>query len=111
MEQPMSDQSDLISPAFRAFRTETPDHAKAWGEAVQALSEASALDAKTWNLAYLSVLAAIGMDSGVPFHVKAAETVGATRDEILSAILVGLLAAGHVVTQSLPAAVAALGDE
>ncbi len=107
----MSNPADLISPAFKAFLTETPDHAKAWGDAVRALSEASALDSKTWNLAYLAVLAAVGMDSGVPFHVKAAEAAGASRDEILSTILVGLPAAGHIVTQSLPVAVAALGDD
>ena len=32
---------------------------------------------------------------------------GATREEIISAILVGLPAAGHVVTQSLPVALEA----
>jgi alkylhydroperoxidase/carboxymuconolactone decarboxylase family protein YurZ len=30
--------------------------------------------------------------------------MGATREEVISAILVGLPAAGHVVTQALPAA-------
>lgn len=106
----MSDASNLISPAFQAFLKETPNHAKVWGEAVQALSAASALDAKTQNLANIAVLAALGRASGVPFHAKAAQAAGASREEILSAILVGLPAAGHVVTQSLPAAVAALAD-
>jgi alkylhydroperoxidase/carboxymuconolactone decarboxylase family protein YurZ len=38
------------------------------------------------------------------FFVKAAKDLGASRDEVISAILVGLPAAGHVVTQALPIA-------
>jgi len=40
----------------------------------------------------------------VPFHIKHAKNLGATREEVISAILVGLPAAGHVVTQVLPVA-------
>jgi alkylhydroperoxidase/carboxymuconolactone decarboxylase family protein YurZ len=36
-----------------------------------------------------------------------AKQAGASRDEVISAILVGLPAAGHVVTQVLPAALQA----
>jgi len=104
----MSDNVPLISNAFQAFMTEAPDHAQSWGKMVQGLAGASALDQKTSALAYLAVLAALRLESGVPFHVKAARDSGATREEIISAILVGLPAAGHVVTQSLPAALEAL---
>lgn len=99
-----------ISDAFKAFMTETPDHAQAWGGMVNGLAAASALDAKTTALAYLAVLAATGAISGVPFHVKQAKAAGATREEVLSAVLVGLPAAGHSVTQALPAAVAAFDE-
>ena len=71
------------------------------------MAGASALDKKTAALAYLAVLAALRMESGVPFHVQAAKQLGASREEVISAILVGLPAAGHVVTQVLPAAIAA----
>jgi alkylhydroperoxidase/carboxymuconolactone decarboxylase family protein YurZ len=54
-----------------------------------------------------AVLAALRLESGVPFHVQAAKTAVATREEVISAVLVGLPAAGHVVTQVLPAALAA----
>src|SRR6185295_18011452 len=47
---------------------------------------------------------ALRLDSGVPFHVKLAKQAGASRDEVISALLVGLPAAGNGVTQSLPAA-------
>jgi alkylhydroperoxidase/carboxymuconolactone decarboxylase family protein YurZ len=46
------------------------------------------------------------MESGIPFHVKAAKAAGASREEIISAVLVGLPAADHIVTQALPAAMA-----
>ena len=84
-----------------------PRHAQAWGGMVQGLASASALDGKTAALAYLAVLAALRLESGVPFHVQQAKQRGASRDEVISAILVGLPAAGHGVTQVLPAALAA----
>lgn len=46
--------------------------AGAWMTSVHALGEASSLDAKTSALAYLAVLAAPRLDSGVAFHVKVA---------------------------------------
>jgi AhpD family alkylhydroperoxidase len=103
----MTDQASLISKAFQTFLSEAPEHAQAWGAVVQGLASASALDPKTRELTYLAVLAALRIESGVPFHVKAAKEAGATRDEIISAILVGMPSAGHVVTQVLPAAVSA----
>ena len=93
-----------ISKAFKTFMTEAPSHAKAWGEMVQELSSANTLEPKTSALAYLAVLAALNHTSGVPFHVLSAKEAGASREEIISAILIGLPAAGHIVTQSLPIA-------
>jgi alkylhydroperoxidase/carboxymuconolactone decarboxylase family protein YurZ len=107
----MTNPKPLISNAFQTFLSEAPDHAKAWGAAVQNLANASTLDSKTSALAYLAVLAALRIESGVPFHVKAAKDAGASREEVISAVLVGLPAAGHVVTQVLPAAVAAYDAE
>jgi len=103
----MSDQSSLVSNAFQTFMSEAPQHAQAWGTMVQGLETASALDKKTSALAYLAVLAALRMESGVHFHVQAAKQAGASRAEVISAILIGLPAAGHSVTQVLPAAIAA----
>jgi len=98
----MSEQPSLISKAFQIFMREAPQHAQAWGAMVQGLASASALDKKTSALAYLAVLAALRLESGIPFHVQAARQSGASRDEVISAILVGLPAAGHCVTQVLP---------
>jgi alkylhydroperoxidase/carboxymuconolactone decarboxylase family protein YurZ len=103
----MSNPSSSISKAFELFLSEAPAHAKAWMAAVQGLDAASALEKKTEHLAYVAVLAALRLDSGIPFHVALAKRAGASRAEIVSAILVGLPAAGNAVTQSLPAALAA----
>lgn len=103
----MDNQQPLISTAFQTFLREAPQHAQSWGQMTQGLAAASALDPKTAALAYLAVLAALGLEGGVPFHVQAAKAAGATRAEVISAVLVGLPAAGNRVTQVLPAAVAA----
>ena len=94
----------LTSNAFQSFGKEAPRQSEAWMLLVQELSEASALDVKTRGLAYLAVLAALRLETGVPFHVQHAKECGATREEVISAILIGLPAAGHVVTEVLPVA-------
>lgn len=95
------------SNAFELFTAEAPAHAEAWLAAVQKLGTASALDQKTEHLAYLAVLAALRLESGIPFHVQLAKRAGASRAEVISALLVGLPAAGNAVVQGLPAALAA----
>ena len=57
------------------------------------------------------MLASSRLESGLPFHVKHAKELGATRDEIISAVLVGLPAVGNVVIQSLPIAIKAYDME
>jgi alkylhydroperoxidase/carboxymuconolactone decarboxylase family protein YurZ len=100
----MSDQMPGVSDAFGTFLREAPAHAEAWMAGVQGLGAASALDEKTETLAYLAVLAALGLQSGVPFHAAHAKRAGATRAEVVSAVLIGLPAAGNGVTACLPAA-------
>ena len=102
----MTDSQPSTSKAFQLFMTEAPQHAQARMVAVQALDSASALNKKTEELAYLAVLAALRLESGIPFHVQSAKQAGASREEVISAILVGLPAAGLGVTQVLPAAIA-----
>ena len=105
------ENSKLVSIAFQTFKDEAPKHSEAWMQLVQSLSAASSLDKKTHNLAYISVLSALGRVGGIPFHVKMAKAAGASKDEIISAILVGLPPAGHIVTEALPAAIAAYDKE
>ena len=107
----MSEQRSLISKAFQTFMHEAPQHAAAWSTLVQDLSKASSLDQKTAALTYLAVLAAMGLKSGIPFHVRSAREVGASREEVICAILIGLPAAGNGVTRVLPTAVEAFDSD
>ena len=107
----MGDKKSLISKSFFVFQNEAPQHAQAWMNCVQGLAAASALDEKTKELAYLAILAVLRLESGIPFHVQVAKKAGAKRDEIISAILLGLTPAGHSVTQVLPTALAAYDEQ
>ncbi|MDR3644823.1 MAG: carboxymuconolactone decarboxylase family protein, partial [Clostridia bacterium] len=91
-----------LSNAFECFMKEAPAQAKAWMGTVTALDTESALDKKTEETAYIAVLAAQGLLSGLPFHVKHAKSLGVTREEVISAILVGLPAVGNEVVAALP---------
>ena len=106
----MSDMSS-VSNSFQIFIKEAPEYQKIWMEAVQKLDSVSKLDSKTEELAYIAVLASARLEGGLPFHVKHAKSLGATRDEIISAILVGLPAVGNIVIQALPIAVNAYDSE
>lgn len=100
-----------VSDAFAVFLKEAPGHAAAWMDAVQGLGKACVLDEKTAALSYLAVLAATGLESGIPFHAREAKAAGASREEVLGAVLIGLPAAGQVVIRSLPPALRAFDAE
>jgi len=99
-----------VSISFQVFLKEAPEHAKAWMEAVQSLDAASSLDSKTGEIAYIAVLAAVGLESGIPFHVKRARDFGASKEDIKSAILLGLPAVGNRVIKALPIALDAFEE-
>jgi len=99
-----------VSNSFQVFMKEAPEHSKAWMEAVQKLDRASSLDEKTKEIAYIAVLAAVGLESGISFHVKRARELGASRDDIKSAILLGLPAVGNKVIKSLSIALSSFDE-
>lgn len=96
--------------SFSVFMTESPDIGKAYMDMVMKQSQMSVLDRKTHELAYISVLSAIRMTGGLNFHVKSAKDLGATRDEVKSAVLVGLPVAGITLVDSLEAALNAYDE-
>ncbi|ABR33678.1 MULTISPECIES: carboxymuconolactone decarboxylase family protein [Clostridium] len=106
----MSDVSS-VSNAFKTFMKEAPEYQEIWMETVQKLDSVSKLDSKTEELAYIAVLASSRLEGGLPFHVKHAKSLGATREEIISAVLIGLPAVGNIVIQSLPIAINAYDSE
>lgn len=101
-----------VSNAFQTFMKEAPEHQEIWLDTVKRLGAASKLDPKTEELAYIAVLASARLEGGLlPFHVKHAKSLGATRDEIINAVLVGLPAVGNIVIQALPIAINAYDNE
>ena len=96
-----------MNPGFQVLMRETPEVAAAWFGVDRAIGERRLLDPKTAELAYLAVIAALGLERGVAFHAAEAKRLGACREEVLGAVLVGLPAAGHRVVESLAEALRA----
>jgi alkylhydroperoxidase/carboxymuconolactone decarboxylase family protein YurZ len=106
-----NDLSKLTSDAFQLFLTEAPAHAQAWMSAVENLGKASDVDPKTRALVYVGILAALRLESGLPFHLAHAKQLGASRSEVVSAVLTGLPAAGMAVIAALPAVARAFDND
>ena len=56
------------------------EYTKSWMLVVQKLDIASKLYKKTEELAYIAVLAAVRLESGIAFHVKHAKELAANRE-------------------------------
>jgi alkylhydroperoxidase/carboxymuconolactone decarboxylase family protein YurZ len=100
-----------VSNSFQIFMKESGNTGAAFMEAVMKMSQDSALDPKTAELAYIAVLSAVRMTGGLPFHVISAKKSGATREEIKSAVLVGMPAVGLAVTEALAIALESYDQE
>jgi len=100
-----------MSEGFQAVFREKPEVMRAWLKADEVLAEHSALDPKTSELAYLAVLAALGLERGIAFHAAEAKQRGASRDEVISAVLVGLPAAGNRVIEAVAEALRPFDEE
>jgi alkylhydroperoxidase/carboxymuconolactone decarboxylase family protein YurZ len=74
----------------------------AFMEAVTKLSKRGSLDKKTHELAYISVLMTSKMYGGLPFHLEQAKNLGATFEEVKSAVLLPLPILGLQVAEALP---------
>jgi len=107
----MSERESYFVEAVQKFIDEAPEFAQVWMKGMHSLEEASALDDKTAALATLAVLAAQKMHGSIPFFVQRAKNAGATRKEVVSAVLVGLPAAGSAVAGALPFAIESYDGE
>jgi len=72
---------------------------------IEALKNASGLDAKTKQLVYIGIKSSMGDTTAIYFHVPMAKKLGATRDEIRDTILITLSVCGlKGVASCLPTA-------
>jgi AhpD family alkylhydroperoxidase len=89
------------------LRAECPGAADAMQALFAAVLAQPALDEKTKQFVYVAAAAAAGHVRGVPVHVARLRALGATRQEVLEALLMTLPAAGFgPLSQCLPAAMA-----
>jgi AhpD family alkylhydroperoxidase len=87
------------------FRKEAPEVAVAFNSLIMSLVASQGLDQKTKQLIYIAMKAAMGDDSAVKAHVPMAKAAGATREEVVDAILMTLTVSGiRGVVHCLPGA-------
>ena len=92
------------------FQKEAPDVAAAFNGLIMSLVASKGLDAKTKQLIYIAMKAAIGDESAVRAHIPMAKAAGATREEVIDAILMTLTVSGiRGVAYCLPEAVKQYG--
>ncbi len=94
-----------VTNDFQQFMEESNGIGPAFMEVIMKMSSVNALEAKTHELAYISVLAALQMTGGIPFHVKQAKELGASLEEIKSAVLVGIPLVGIRVSEAFATAI------
>ena len=88
------------------FHKEAPQVAEAFNGLIQSLIASRGLDEKTKQLIYIALKAAQGDETAVKFHVPMARKLGATKAEVVDAILITLTISGiRGVAACLPGAV------
>lgn len=82
-----------LSP-MELFQKEAPEVASAFNGLIQALIASKGLDPKTKHLIYIAMKTALGDDRAVMAHLPMAKALGATRGEVLDAVLLTLTVSG-----------------
>ena len=91
---------------FELFRQECPELAARFGDLVNAQRQSKGLDDKTRQLVCIAVNAANRNPIGVRMHAPMARKAGATRHDVIAAVMMNLHLSGlAAVLDSLPAAV------
>lgn len=94
------------------FRSEAPEVAQAFDGLIQSLVARKGIDQKTKQLIYIAMKAAMGDDMAVKAHIPMAKAAGATREEVVDAVLMTLTVAGiRGVVHCLPDVVKHYGNE
>lgn len=93
------------------FMSEAPEVAQAFNGLIQSLVGRKGIDQKTKQLIYIAMKAAMGDDMAVKAHIPMAKAAGASREEVVDAILMTLTVSGiRGVVHCLPEVVKQYGD-
>ena len=88
------------------FQREAPEVAAAFNSLIMSLVASKGLDQKTKQLIYIAMKASMGDEMAVKAHVPMAIQAGATKEEVVDAILMTLTVSGiRGVVTCLPGAV------
>jgi AhpD family alkylhydroperoxidase len=79
---------------MEVFQNEAPEVAAAFNGLIQSLVASKGIDAKTRQLIYIAMKASMGDGMAVSAHVPMAKAAGATREEVVDAILMTLTVSG-----------------
>lgn len=91
---------------MEVFQKEAPEVAAAFNGLIQSLVATKGLDQKTKQLLYIAMKASVGDEMAVRAHVPMARAAGATKAEVVDAILMTLTVSGiRGVVTCLPEAV------
>ncbi len=91
---------------MEVFQNEAPEVAAAFNGLIMALVGSKGLDPKTKQLIYIAMKASMGDAMAVAAHVPMAKAAGATKEEVVDAILMTLTVSGvRGVVTCLPDAV------
>ncbi|MDD1728399.1 MAG: carboxymuconolactone decarboxylase family protein [Methanospirillum sp.] len=88
------------------FQQEAPDVAAAFNNLIKAVAGSKGLDGKTKQLIYIAMKASAGDEAALRAHIPMARQMGATREEVMDAILMTLTVSGiRGVVTCLPEAI------
>ena len=100
--------STMPENPMELFQREAPEVAKAFNGLIMSLVASKGLDQKTKQIVYIAMKAAMGDDTAVKAHLPMARQAGATKEEVIDAILMTLTVSGiRGVVHCLPDAVRA----
>jgi alkylhydroperoxidase/carboxymuconolactone decarboxylase family protein YurZ len=91
---------------MEVFQNEAPEVAAAFNGLIKSIVASKGIDEKTKQLIYIAIKASMGDEMAVKAHVPMAKAAGATKAEVVDAILMTLTVSGiRGVVTCLPGAV------
>jgi AhpD family alkylhydroperoxidase len=98
-------ENEMQENPMGIFQREAPEVAAAFNNLIMSLVASKGLDAKTKQLIYIAMKASVGDEMAVKAHLPMAVQAGATKEEIVDAILMTLTVSGiRGVVTCLPGA-------
>ncbi len=96
---------------MEVFQQEAPEVAASFSGLIMSIAASKGLDQKTKQLIYIAMKASMGDEPAVRAHIPMAKAAGATKAEVVDAILMTLTVSGiRGVVTCLPEAVRQFED-